>query len=180
MKTSTLHASLALVIGFASATALLAADKSTPAEARVTVVFDHPEKYQDLKDSGFDTENQRGSERYLPLIKEHIEQEAGRLLAPGQRLTITFTDIDLAGDFEPWHGANYHDVRIVKDIYIPRLTFTFQVRDEGGRVLGEGERRLVDLAYQMRIGGGFRDDPLRYEKGMLNDWLRDELRARKG
>ena len=179
MKIPVPHALLALLLGSATG-ALCAADKPLPADSSVKVVFDHPEKYADVKDSGFDNDNERGREHYLPLLKEHLEQTAGRRLAPGQKLTVTFTDIDLAGDFEPWRGMQFNDVRIVKDIYVPRLTFTFQLTDEGGRVVKEGERKLTDLGFQSRITGGFRDDPLRYEKSMLDDWLREELPARKG
>lgn len=179
MKTTVSLARLALLLGLTAAGTLFAADKTAAPANRVTVVFDHPEKYTDVKEYDFDNDNVSGRDHYLPLLKEHIEDVAGRLLAPGQKVTITFSDIDLAGEFEPWHGPRFNDVRMVKEIYPPRLTFTFQLTDESGRVLGEGERKLVDLAYQMRIGGGFRDDPLRYEKDMLGDWMRDELRARK-
>ena len=179
MKTPVRHVFLALLLGSATG-ALWAADKPAPADSRVTIVFAHPEKYTDLKDNGTDFDNERGRDHYLPLLKEHLEQEAGRQLAPGQKLTITFTDIDLAGDFEPWRGPQFGDVRIVKEIYVPRLTLTYQLTDETGRVLKEGERKLVDLAYQTRMTGTFRDDPLRYEKSMLSDWLRDEFPARKG
>lgn len=179
MKTITCHASLALLLGLTAAGALFAADKPVAPDTRVTVVFDHPEKYTDVRDYDFDRDNSSGGERYFPLFREHLETVAGRVLAPGQKVTITFTDIDLAGEFEPWRGPQLNDVRIVKDIYPPRLTFTFRLTDEGGRVLSEGERKLVDLAYQMRIGSGFRDDPLRYEKDMLTDWVRNDLKPRK-
>jgi len=179
MKTPVRHVLLALLLGTATG-ALFAADKAAVADSRVKVVFDHPEKYTDLRDGSIDSDNERGRERFLPMLKEHLEQEADRQLAPGQSLTITFTDIDLAGDFEPWRGPNFGDVRIVKEIYVPRLKLAFQLTDEGGRVVKEGERKLTDLAYQMRITGTFRDDPLRYEKSLLSDWLRDELPVRKG
>lgn len=180
MKTPARLSSFALLLGLTAAGSLAAADQPAAPASRVTVVFDHPEKYTDVKEYSLDNDNASGRDHYLPLLKEHLEAEAGRLLASGQKLTITFTDIDLAGDFEPWHGPRFHDIRMVKEIYPPRLTFTFRLTDESGRVLGEGERKLTDLAYQMRIGSGFRDDPLRYEKDMLGEWLRAELRNRKG
>ena len=42
------------------------------------------------------------------------------MVPEGDKLTITFTDIDLAGDFEPWRGPQWDEVRIVKAIYPPR------------------------------------------------------------
>lgn len=168
----------ALLPGLLAAGALLAA---TPKPAsRVTVVFDHPEKFTDVRDNESDTDNELGRARYLPPLQEYLEQQGTARLPAGQQLTITFSDIDLAGDFEPWRGAQFSDIRIIKDIYIPRLTFTFKLTDASGQVLKEGERKLQDLGYQMRLTRGFRDDPLRYEKDMLDDWLRDELKPAKG
>lgn len=179
MKTALRLACLALL---GSATAAVAA---TPAPAPaapgpVTVVFDQPEKYVDVRDNWADNDNERGRERYLPPLKEHLEKAAARRLAPGQQLAVTFTDIDLAGDFEPWRGLQFQDIRVVKEIYIPRLTFSYKVTDASGAVVKSGEKKLLDMGFQMRITSGFRDDPLRYEKAMLDDWLAQELPAAKG
>jgi len=164
----------ALLLGLSAGGALLAAE--TKPASPVTVVFNHPEKFTDVRDNMSDNDNELGREHYLPLLQEHLQKEGAARLAPGQQLTITFSDIDLAGDFEPWRGVQFSDIRIIKDIYIPRLTFTFKLTGANGQVLKEGERKLQDLGYQMRLTRGFRDDPLRYEKDMLDDWLRDELR----
>jgi len=164
----------ALLFGLSAGGALLAAD--TKPASPVTVVFSHPEKFTDVRDNQSDSDNELGREHYLPLLQEHLEKEGATHLAAGQQLTITFSDIDLAGDFEPWRGVQFSDIRIIKDIYIPRLTFSFKLTGANGQVIKEGERKLQDLGYQMRLTRGFRDDPLRYEKDMLDDWLRDELR----
>jgi len=175
MKTFACYSRLALLIGLTATPALFAAP-AKPADGRVTVIFSHPEKFTDIRDNSSDFENERGRERYLPFIEEYLQEEAGRRLPAGQKLAVTFTDIDLAGDFEPWHGFQFSDVRIIKDLYVPRLTFTFKITDANGAVVKEGERKLVELGFQMRITSGFRDDQLRYEKDMLGDWLRNELK----
>jgi hypothetical protein len=164
------------VSGVSAAT--VAAPESS--SGRVTVNFTEPEKFTDVKDGMTDYENVRGRERFLPFIREHLEKRAEKLLSPGQKLNVTFTDIDLAGDFEPWHGISFTDVRIVKSVYVPRLTFSFTLTDANGQVLKEGERRLIDGSFQMRLTSGFSDDSLRYEKEMLNDWLRQDIKPRKG
>ncbi len=179
MKTVARHSRLACLLGLIAAGALFATD-TKPASGRVTVVFSHPEKYADLKDGYSDSDNDRGRERYLPSIQQHLESEARRRLPAGQQLTVTFSDIDLAGDFEPWRGLHFDDIRILKSLYVPRLAFTFKVTDAAGLLIKEGERKLVELGYEMSMTSGFRDDPLRYEKEMLNDWLREEFRIRKG
>ena len=178
MKTPATRLLLALLLGL-PAGALRSADKPAAPENRVTVVFDHPEKFTDVKAGDSDDENERGARDYLPPFKEHIEREAGRLLGAGQKLTVTFTDIDMAGAFEPWRGPQFSDVRIIKDIYPPRLVLNFTLTDADGRVLKQGERKLSDLAFLLRITRAFRDDPLRYEKELIDDWLDTELREAK-
>jgi hypothetical protein len=178
MKTTPLpRLFLSALLGLA-ASAVFAAHEAAPAANRVTVTFVHPENFTDLKESSSDWENEWGRKEYLPQFKEHIEKEAESLLPAGQKLAVQVTDIDLAGDFEPWRGPRFSDVRIIKDIYIPRIALTFQLTDARGKVLKEGERKLSDMAFQMRLTSGFPDDPLRYEKSMLTDWLRTELAVR--
>ena len=177
MKTMiSLRLVLASLLGFVAVGRGLAAERAKPA-ANVDVQFSHPEKFTDVKENAMDTENERGGANYLPLIRAHVQEQAGALLPAGQKLTVTFTDIDLAGDFEPWRGGQFNDIRIVKDIYLPRLTFSFTLTDGAGKVLKQGERKLVDLAFQTRISSAFPNDPLRYEKDMLTDWIRSEFRG---
>ena len=98
----------------------------------------------------------------------------------GHTLSVTFTDIDMAGDFEPWRGVRFDDVRIVKDIYPPRIVLSFRLTDADGNVVKQGKRDLRDIAFMMKITMGFRDDSVRHEKALLDDWLRSEFpRVRK-
>jgi hypothetical protein len=177
MKTSPLPVLRFLMLGLLCTGGLPAADKP-PVATAVTVVFAHPEKYVDVRENSMDFENERGREEYLPLLQEHLEQRAAKRLRPGEKLSVTFTDIDLAGDFEPWHGVRLQDVRIVKDIYVPRLTFTFVLTDASGQVVSQGERRLIDGAFLMSASAANLGS-LRFEKQMLDDWLRREFPTRK-
>lgn len=138
---------------------------------QVDVAFDQPEKFTDVRDSYTGTD--KGRDGLLGLLKEHLQQRAPRYLPEGQKLSVTFTDVDLAGDYEPWRGVNFHDVRIVKDIYPPRLNFTYKVTDASGAVVKEGSEKLVELAFQMSASPMSSQDSLRYEKAMLDNWLRD-------
>ncbi|HVZ66532.1 MAG TPA: DUF3016 domain-containing protein [Lacunisphaera sp.] len=167
-----------LLAGLVGLAAFGRAAAASPVQSpkNVDVVFSHPEKFTDVKESSMDYENERGGANVFPRLQELIESQAAALLPAGHKLTVTFTDIDLAGDFEPWRGPQFDDIRIVKDIYIPRLTLSFTLTDADGKVVKQGDRRLVDLAFQTRITRAFPDDPLRYEKDMLTDWIRSEFR----
>jgi len=163
--------SLFLAAAFAVTASVFAAPPA-PKNTHVEVLFDHPEKFADLKDSYMGSD--KGRDSYLALFKEYLQERAPRHMADGQTLTITFSDIDLAGDFEPQRGPDFSDVRIVKDIYPPRMSFTYKLVDASGTVVKEGQEKLVELSFQMTASPINNQDSLRYEKAMLDNWLRGQ------
>ncbi len=145
--------------------------------ARAEVLFFEPEKFTDVRDSYMGDATRT---TYLEQIRDHVLEQAKYYVPEGHKLSVTFTDIDMAGDFEPWHGPRWDDIRVVKDIYPPRILLTFRLTDAAGNVVKEGKRDLRDLAFMMKITMSFRDDPVRHEKALLDDWLRSDFpRVRK-
>ncbi len=171
MKTFRWLAALSGLLLVAASSGLAA---TASADARAEVVFDHPEKFTDVKDSSMPTDE--GSAAILASLREYLVHEARTLLPEGYKLTLVFSDIDLAGDFEPWRGAQFDNIRIVKSIYPPHLKFTFTLSDPTGTVIRQGQEDLLDMAYDMRITLD-RSDPLRYEKSILKDWMHRQLRG---
>lgn len=169
------RSAFALITCAAFAAPLMAADKpSTP--LRASVSWTDPGEFDEVKDS-----HGRGmikSGVWLAELKKHLERRATRVLPEGQQLEVTFTDIKLAGQFEPWRGPQFDDVRIVKDIYPPRIDLRFTLKSADGRVIEEGERTLRDLGFLTRSIANT-SDTLRYEKRMLDEWLnRDFIRGK--
>lgn len=165
-KTALFSAALAL----AAAGTLYGAD--APSAPWVEIVFDHPEKFTDIKDQLMPTE--KGQQAILDRFREFLTSGSKRFIPNGCKLSITFTDIDLAGDFEPWRGPNWDEVRIVKAIYPPRFKFTWTVTDAAGKVIKQGREDICDLSFDMRLTANL-DDPLRFEKDILRDWMSSEL-----
>lgn len=170
MKTLPLLLTLALA---GTSAAVAAVDKPEP--TRVVVNFFEPEKFTDVKDGSFGTD--KGRDATLKELRDFIVERAEKALPAGQKLSVTFLDVDLAGDYEPWRGPRMDDVRIVKDIYPPRFKLAFRILNEAGDTVKEGERQLTDLAFMSRLTIN-RQDPLRYEKDMLNDWIRSDVRTK--
>jgi hypothetical protein len=164
-------AALAMLV----ASSLHAADPASPT-AQTQVIFEHPEKFTDVKDGSIPTD--KGRDEILSRIRTFLVDRAASLLPAGDTLAITFTDIDLAGDFEPWRGSRWSDVRIVKSIYPPEFKFTFAVRDASGRAVKQGAEDIRDMNFDMRVVGDS-NDTLRYEKDILSDWARSTLRDLK-
>jgi hypothetical protein len=159
--------------------AAAASDPGASASAAAPVVeitFDHPEQFTDVKDADAPTE--RGRDEILGRIRAYLISQARIWLPAGDRLALTFTDIDLAGDFEPWHGSAWDEVRVVKAIYPPGFKFSYTVTDASGRTLRSGTEDIRDLAFQQRITIDS-SDPLHYEKDVLSDWMRGALRGLK-
>ena len=183
MKTSTTRHYLATLLGLGAAGVLLAATPVTasasPADQtdkRVEVIFDHPEKFADIK--GDSMNSPKGRAVMLDQIRDILETAGAGIIPAGQKLTMTFTDIDLAGEYEPWRSGPMSDVRIIKDIYSPRFVFSYKLTDAAGAVLKEDKVDLRDLTFMMRVTIS-RDEPLRFEKDILADWIRSVVPRKK-
>jgi hypothetical protein len=150
---------------------LRASDSAGPS-ARTEVVFEHPENFTDVKDGS--NPSDQGRDAILADLRRHLIGRADSYLPEGYGLKVTFTDIDLAGDFEPWHGGPRADIRVIRDIYPPTLKFRFSVTDPSGKVVKEGAEDIRDIDFQARVVP-FTSDPLRYEKEILDDWARSAL-----
>lgn len=134
---------------------------------QVQVHFENAERFTDVSDS-YKGETDTG---YLDSLRRYMVDQAGRYLSPGQTLAMTFRDIDMAGDFEPWRGPDAMNVRIVKSIYPPRVEFDYVVTDAEGEIVSKGNERLTDLAFEWRLLPTLRHDPLAREKELLRDWV---------
>jgi len=158
------------------AAGLLLAGCTTPSApngvtaADITVEFQNPDDFRDVRDSLGGSTDQNA----LASLRTWLQENAPASLAAGQKLHVTFTDIDLAGDFLP--GSSVDRVRIIRGIYIPRMELTFAVMDAAGQVVKQGTRTLTNLDFQntgRRIGS---DQAFFYDKMLLEDWLRKEFK----
>lgn len=166
----------AAMAAFSAAQLSAAPAPKSPAASRVEVTFVEPEKFTDAADASRGSDWGRDSN--LEVLKEHLERRASRMLLEGQRLVVKITDVDLAGEVEPWRGPRLQDVRIVKEIYPPRIDLTFQLFDASGAVIKEGSRHLSDMSFLMN-STPIRTDSRVYEKNLLDDWVRSEFRTKK-
>ncbi len=157
-----------------AATSLGFARADQAAASRVEVNFANPENFTDVKDSFHGTTDSR-RDAILEDLKDYIVRRASARLAEGHHLAVTITEIDLAGDFEPWRGPSAQDVRVIKDIYTPKIDLSFTLTDGSGKVVAEGNRKLRDLSFNMKATTTNRNDPRIYEKGLIDDWIRDDL-----
>lgn len=178
MTTSFLTQTVLRALGFLAAlglplSALAAAEAKPAGDSRINVRFIAPEKFTDVRDSWTG-----GSESYrdgvLKDLRVFLQQRGESVLREDLQLKIEVTDVDLAGDFEPWQFSSNQDIRVVKDLYPVRIKLVFQLTDSTGTVLAEGERALSDFG---RAADPFpSSDSLRHEKAVLRNWLASEFK----
>ena len=172
MKTNILIPFLSCLLCASCST--LSSDKpAAPSNKTVTVTFVDPEKFTDVKMSSMESDKDR--DFILGEIKDFIVEKAPRHMDEGQTLEVTITNIDMAGDFEPWHGARMHDIRIIKDIYPPRIDLGFKLTGADGTVVSEGARQLCDSTFMMSASLFSTNDSLRHEKQLLENWLQKDF-----
>jgi len=176
MKTSHIFRALGLLAaGALSQTASLSAAPAEKPTTRVEVNFFEPQRFTDVGDRYNDTERNR--EYILGELRKYLQERAQSYVPEGQTLAVTITDVDLAGEFEPWRGASATDVRIVKEIYPPRMKLSFRLTNANGDVLKQGERELTNLNFLMTAPPTFMNDPYRHDKALIDNWLRSEFRS---
>lgn len=134
-------------------------------------MFTDPSRYTDASQppnfSG------RTSEFVLQELGRHIERLADRYVAPGQHLMLEVLDIDLAGRREPLSMPS-QDTRYLQATTWPQIKVRYRLQ-EGGIVLAQADEIIVDRTYLQRPAARASNDPLRFEKIMLDDWFRQRF-----
>lgn len=85
----------------------------------------------------------------------------------------------MAGVYEPWRTPNLTRTRFIRDIYRPKLVLHYRWLDKDGAVKADKDETVSDLNYLMRQETRkYQDnDPLRYEKTLLDRWFRETFAA---
>ncbi|SFE25649.1 DUF3016 domain-containing protein [Paracidovorax konjaci] len=146
-----------------------------PPAGIVSVTYDDPARFSDARQGA--PESPRARRAWVNALCLHLSEGAAAALPEGQRLEVRITDVQRAGGFEPARGAQAGQVRIVRDVYPPRIDLEFKRLGADGTVLQSGRRTLRDPAFMERGARGA-NDPLRYEKNLLDDWVRREFGGR--
>ena len=156
-------------------TAILYALHASPAlsaqPSNVTIQYVSPEKFTDFRIYGRDA---RWSASYFASqISNYLSPVLNRRF-PGAKLTLRFTDIDLAGRYAN-SSRGGRNVRVNRGTITPaRMSFIFILQDSGGRTTASGSTRITDTSNPSSMVARKRSasEPLYYEKQMLEKWLK--------
>ena len=140
------------------------------AMAAVEVEFVKPENFSDI---GNRWKSQRVADEDLSSLRAALKQRGEAVLNPGQDMKITVTDVNLAGKVYP-NGIGVEAVRNIKPHFVPSMEFSYVITDAAGTVR-EGRAEIVAPSFMDRFNRYWRDDPLHFEKPMLDDWFSSEF-----
>lgn len=128
------------------------------------------EKYRDIKSGGGSRKHFR--ERVFDELEKHFAKLATSL-PEGQALNINVTDVDLAGDVH----IGIKQFRIIKDIYSPRMNFSYSLVNADGNIIASDEVVLKNMNFLMDNSLKYRNKSLGYEKKMLDGWFTDTFKS---
>lgn len=161
------HAVVALALLVAAASAAATEPGATVSTAKAEVSYRNPAGFTEMgRDFG-------ARRNWLDDLSAYVAQRVARTVPDGERLLVTITDVQRAGQIEPWHRAAT-DLRVVRDTTPPRIDLGFRLVDANGAVLKEGSRQLRDINF-LDHSGLRSSEPLAYEKNLIDDWLRKDF-----
>ena len=149
--------------------------RALPESGPVSVHWSDPAQFTELRHSFNRNEAARGD--WVLKLARYIRARAERQLAPGERLDVEILDIERAGEYEYAFGPAA-DVRVMRNSYPPAMRLHMRRIGADGSVIEDGERRIRDIAYLNVSQPMSNSDPLRYEKRMIDRWVRRELATR--
>ena len=139
--------------------------------ASVSVTYAQSSRFTDVGNRHFDATKDRSG--YLELLTKHLIRRGKQFVPAGQQLAVTITNLDMAGSYDP-SRSKPGGLRIVTDVYPPRIDLIFTLTGADGSVVAEGRRELRDIDF-MTTTFAYRGDTMRHEKALLDNWLISEF-----
>ena len=129
-----------------------------------TVTLIKPHNFTDIDTGNFGIQ----SKFEQRVAKELAEALAGHFKETDLTIDIKFTDIDLAGETR----YNMREIRVIKDIYIPRMSFEYEIKDTSGVVKLADTVDIKDMNFlSKRLFGLKANDLIGYDKRMLIEYF---------
>jgi hypothetical protein len=140
--------------------------------SNVRIEFVHPERFTDFRIQS------RDENASVPIFREEVSSYLSTMVAkrfPGKTLTLTFTDIDLAGRLGDRTKVN--QIRFNRDLGASpiRLSFDYAVTDLKGGVVASGSKALLAQNYlrdYLYYPQSVKTSTLFYEEATLLKWVR--------
>ncbi|TLU65088.1 DUF3016 domain-containing protein [Thalassotalea litorea] len=85
-------------------------------------------------------------------------------------IELKFSDIDLAGETR----FNAQEIRVLKDSYIPRMEFEYEIKDAAGSVVKTETANIKDMGYLSRTLFGLEaNESFGYDRRLLVEYFKE-------
>lgn len=159
---------------FGIAIASMFASSAFAGEAKVT--WQDPDKYSDIRPGNESRDS----------FKERVFKEfdlmfssMAKKLPDGYQMEITVTDLDLAGDVNGMYSRVGRDIRVIKELYWPRMSFSYILKNEKSEIVGSAKEDIKDMNFMSSFGNHPSGSSFDYEEKMLNDWFKAQQKLKK-
>jgi hypothetical protein len=153
------------------AASLSLASAMAQAQATVEVVFTPKVRFFDAGDT------RRDVERTEATLGSHLQALGQRWLAPGAKLRVEVTEIDLAGRIPA--GRPDAPRVLTGGADWPRITLSYELTGADGKV-ERGDASVSDMNYMNHIPKNSAAETLAHEKRMLDEWFRQRFAQAPG
>lgn len=131
------------------------------------------DKYMDIRPAN---ESRDGFHARVFREFERMFDDLAKRLPDGYKLQVNVTDLDLAG--EVWPTRSGREVRIIRSIDWPRISFSYVLTNPQGQEVKSGKEDLKDMNFQSRLNVRSGMDNFFYEEAMLSDWFAAQQRSK--
>ena len=159
---------MSTVLLLASGCSIMQKDPAQPREVQagtVSVTTANPDSFTPVPSAKKESKAERRA--WVEALSEHMADRIAEALRDGERAEVYISDIRRATAMS---GASSQDV------VPPRIALTFKRLSAKGKVVQTASRTLQDNALQLK-GRRYENDPLRYEKALVDDWVTKEFGA---
>lgn len=146
---------------------------TTVTAGEVKVEYKDYKKFTDMKPAN----EARGSyEKRTMANFDKIFADLAKELPEGYSWNVVVTDIDLAGDVDYMFTQTGQQIRVIKDIFIPRINFSYSLLDKNKVVVAEEKDfKLKDMGFMTRISNARANQPYEHERLMLERWFKEKI-----
>ena len=150
---------------------LQATTKETSSQVKIS--WQNPEKYADIRPAN---ESKKSYQAQVINSFDKIWTKLAEKLPAGYYLELTITDLDLAGDVNPMYRLANNDVRVIKDIYFPRMQLNYILYNADKQIVGQAnDVKIKDMGFMTSGSATFTSREFAYESEMIKKWFNKEI-----
>ncbi|GLR71197.1 DUF3016 domain-containing protein [Agaribacter marinus] len=138
---------------------------------KVSIEWVKPKEFHDVIPSGHISPRPKYRKFVFNRLHKHFEKLSEKL-PEGYALELLVTDLDMAGDTR----RNFNNVRVLQRIDIPRMEFSYQLKDANGSIVSNNQVKIKDMNFLDGLSTIQRHRALFYEREMISEWFEKEFK----